>query len=102
MLSEEFGFIGGAGIIFLYFLVIAYGYKVGLTAKTQFTRLIALGMTTSFFCYVFINMAMVMGILPSCWEAITTSFVWWCFPCNHSFISLGFIMNARIHDKVNY
>lgn len=101
MLSEEFGFIGGAGIIFLYFLVIAYGYKVGLTAKAQFTRLIALGMTTSFFCYVFINMAMVMGILPVVGKPLPllsyggASLV-------TTFISLGFIMNARIHDKVNY
>lgn len=99
MLSEEFGFIGGASIIFLYLLVIAYGYKVGLTAKTQFTRLIALGMTTSFFCYVFINMAMVMGILPVVGKPLPllsyggASLV-------TTFISLGFIMNARIHDKV--
>ena len=99
MLSEEFGFIGGASVIFLYFLIIAYGYKVGLTATTQFSRLTALGMTTGFFCYVFINMAMVMGILPVVGEPLPllsyggASLV-------TTFISLGFIMNARIHDKV--
>lgn len=98
MLSEEFGFIGGAIIVFLYMLVIAYGYKVGLTAKTQFTRLTALGMTTSFFCYVFINMAMVMGILPVVGKPLPllsyggASLV-------TTFISLGFIMNARLCDR---
>jgi rod shape determining protein RodA len=98
MLCEEYGFIGGASVVFLFLLVIAYGYKVGFVAKSQFSRLLALGMITSFFCYIFINMGMVMGLLPVVGKPLPllsyggASLV-------TTFISLGFIMNARIHDK---
>ena len=35
-----------------------------LSAKSQFGRLVAIGVSTTFFLYLFINMAMVMGLLP--------------------------------------
>ena len=64
MLAEEFGFIGGLALLGLYALLIIYGYVIGLTARNQFARLLALGVTLTFFLYVFINIAMVMGLIP--------------------------------------
>ncbi len=64
MLAEEFGLIGGICLMALYMIVIAYGIAVATRARSQFARLLALGVTTTVFLYVFINMAMVMGIIP--------------------------------------
>lgn len=64
MLAEEFGMIGGLGLIGLYMLVLTYGFAIAIRARSQFARLIALGVTTTLFLYVFINVAMVMGLLP--------------------------------------
>jgi rod shape determining protein RodA len=64
MLAEEFGLVGGLGLIGLFLLVILYGFAIGLRAQSQFGRLLALGVTTTLFLYVFINIAMVMGLIP--------------------------------------
>lgn len=64
MLAEEFGLIGGVGLIALYGLLIAYGVFIAFRCRSQFARLLAMGLSFNFFLYVFINIAMVMGILP--------------------------------------
>lgn len=64
MLAEEFGLIGGLGLIALYGLLIAYGVVIAFRCRSQFARLLAMGLSVNFFLYVFINIAMVMGILP--------------------------------------
>jgi rod shape determining protein RodA len=64
MLAEEFGLIGSIGMLGLYAIILAYCFAIALSAKSQFGRLLALGITTTFFLYVFINMAMVMGLIP--------------------------------------
>jgi rod shape determining protein RodA len=64
MLAEEFGLVGGVAVIGLYGLLIAYGTYIAWRSRSQFGRLLALGLTTNFFLYVFINIAMVMGVLP--------------------------------------
>ncbi len=64
MLAEEFGLIGGLGTLGLFLLLVAYGVAISLRCRSQFGRLLAAGITTSFFLYLFINVAMVMGLLP--------------------------------------
>lgn len=64
MFSEEFGFVGGLVLLFLYTLLIAYGIRVAFNNRNHFARLVAIGINSTFFLYVFINMGMVMGMLP--------------------------------------
>ncbi|MEL0012918.1 MAG: rod shape-determining protein RodA [Alphaproteobacteria bacterium] len=64
MLAEEFGLVGGVGLIALYALLVGYGLHIALCCRSQFARLLAMGITVNFFLYVFINIAMVMGVLP--------------------------------------
>ncbi len=64
MLAEEFGMIGGLVLITLYGLLLAYGIAMSLRCRNQFGRLVAMGVTTTFFLYIFINIAMVMGLIP--------------------------------------
>lgn len=64
MLAEEFGMIGGVTLLLLYLILIAYGYIIALRCTNYFGRLMAVGVTTNLFLYVFINIAMVMGLIP--------------------------------------
>src|SRR5579863_3286053 len=64
IIAEEFGLIGGLGLLTLYALVIAYGFVIALRSRNHFGRLLGLGLATNFFLYVFINTAMVIGLIP--------------------------------------
>ena len=64
MLAEEFGLLGGLGMIGLYTILLGYGFAIALRSRNHFGRLVALGLTTTIFLYVFINVAMVMGVVP--------------------------------------
>ncbi len=64
MMAEEFGMIGGLGLLGLYILVLVYGFAIALRCRNHFGRLLAVGLTVNFFLYVFINVAMVMGLIP--------------------------------------
>lgn len=64
MLSEEFGIIGAVFVILINFLIIAYSYVFALRTASYYGKLLAIGLTTSYFLYVIINIAMVLGLLP--------------------------------------
>lgn len=64
MFAEEFGMVGGLSLLGVYALLLAYGIAIGLRSRNQFGRLLALGVTCNLFFYVFINIAMVMGLIP--------------------------------------
>lgn len=64
MLGEELGMVGGLVLIALYVLLIIYGLVIAVRCRHHFGRLTAVGVTTTFFLYVFINIAMVMGLIP--------------------------------------
>jgi len=63
-LAEEFGLIGGLGLLVLYSVIIVYGFAIALRSRSHFGRLLGLGIVTNFFLSVFINTAMVMGLIP--------------------------------------
>jgi rod shape determining protein RodA len=64
MLSEEFGMIGAVLLLGLYTLLFIYGFAIAFNSRNHFGRLLAIGLTVNLFAYVFINMAMVMGLVP--------------------------------------
>lgn len=64
MLGEELGLVGGLVLLTLYFVVLMFSLNVSLQCRNQFGRLLAMGISMIFFFYVFINAAMVMGLLP--------------------------------------
>ena len=64
MMAEEFGLAGGLGLLVLYGLVLAYGFFIALRCHNQFGRLVAMGINAGFFLYIFINIAMVTGLIP--------------------------------------
>jgi rod shape determining protein RodA len=62
--SEEFGLIGNLLLIFAFVFLVLRALVIALEAPTVFTRLLGGSMAMIFFCYAFVNMGMVSGILP--------------------------------------
>lgn len=64
--SEEFGMLGGVVILFLNLILISYGYWFAFRIHNSnyFGKMVILGLNTNYFLYVFINIAMVTGLLP--------------------------------------
>jgi len=62
--AEEFGFVGCIALLILFATVIGYGVQTAIQARSQFGRLVAIGITLNFFFYIMINGMMVMGLIP--------------------------------------
>ncbi len=63
-LAEEFGFLGGASLLLLYALLVAFCVSAALKHRDRFSSLLTLGVATTLFLYFSVNMAMVMGLAP--------------------------------------
>lgn len=64
LIGEEFGFLGTIFIIFLFILLIGVCYFISIKCFHVFGRIIALGVASNIFIYVFMNIAMVSGLMP--------------------------------------
>jgi rod shape determining protein RodA len=64
MLAEEQGLAGGLAVLALYLVVFLMGLVFALRTRSQFGRLVAAGVSVTFFLYVAINVAMVTGLIP--------------------------------------
>ena len=62
--GEEFGFVGSVALLILFAVVIFYGIQIATGARSQFSRLLAMGITLNVFVYIMINGLMVMGLIP--------------------------------------
>ena len=62
--SEEHGFVGCAIVLALYLGLLLNGLSVAYQSHDKFGLLLALGIVTVFFWHIFVNMGMVMGLLP--------------------------------------
>jgi rod shape determining protein RodA len=62
--SEEFGLFGNLLLIVAFLFLVLRALAIALEAPTVFARLLAGAMAMIFFCYAFVNMGMVSGILP--------------------------------------
>ncbi|PIQ86761.1 MAG: rod shape-determining protein RodA [Candidatus Omnitrophica bacterium CG11_big_fil_rev_8_21_14_0_20_43_6] len=62
--SEQWGFLGGALLILMYFLIIRQGFMIAQRTQDSFGRLLAYGISLLLTLQVFINIAMNMGLAP--------------------------------------
>ena len=62
--AEEFGLSGCLGLLILYLLIIARCLYIASQAQDTYSRLLASSLAFTFFVYVFVNIGMVIGILP--------------------------------------
>ena len=64
LFSEEFGFIGSIILLLLYILLIYRIISIGFYSKSFFSKLYCFGFASAIFLYVFVNISMVLGLLP--------------------------------------
>jgi rod shape determining protein RodA len=64
VLSEELGFIGAVGVLFLFFLFIWRGNRIALQAKDRAGTIVATGVVAMFLFHVLENVGMNIGIMP--------------------------------------
>lgn len=100
MLTEEFGFLGGMLILLLYSALIAYGILIALRARNHFSAMIAVGLTSLLFMHLFINIAMVMGLLPVVGAPLPFLSYGGTFLLT-MMTSVGLILNAHLHDDAS-
>ncbi len=99
-LAEELGFVGGVILLILYSFIIIQSLIIAINCKSKFARLMCAGVTSLFFSHVFINIAMVMDLVPvvgvplpliSYGRTMMVSML----------IGFGLIMNAAVNSKSN-
>ena len=64
VIGEEFGLLGGLALLLLYLLIVGRGLYIAASASDTFSRLLAGSLSITFFFNVFVNTAMVMGMIP--------------------------------------
>ena len=62
--AEEMGFIGAVALLVLYGVLLLQLLAIAMACRNQFARLLVGGTTLVLFVYVFINIAMVTGLVP--------------------------------------
>ncbi|MEQ1528317.1 MAG: rod shape-determining protein RodA [Methylococcales bacterium] len=62
--AEEFGLFGCLGLLLLYLLIIGRCMYIASQARDTYNRLLAGSLAFTFFVYVFVNIGMVIGVLP--------------------------------------
>lgn len=64
VMGEELGLLGVLSLLGLYIFVIGRGLYIATQARDTFSRLLAGSISLTFFVYVFVNTAMVTGLVP--------------------------------------
>ena len=64
MIGEEFGLIGNLAILVVYFMIFFSIMRLSFRIQHRFGRLVCAGISGMLFLYVFVNVAMVTGIVP--------------------------------------
>ncbi|MDF1614008.1 rod shape-determining protein RodA [Desulfurivibrio dismutans] len=62
--AEEWGFVGSLFFLACYFFIILWGLNIALTARDKFGVLLAFGIVSLLFWQAFVNLGMVLGLLP--------------------------------------
>ncbi len=65
MLGEEFGFMGAFLLLFIYTVIVAVLFWAAKTCRNRFGQLVCFGFMLNFFIYYFINISMVLGLVPT-------------------------------------
>ena len=93
---EERGFIGGSMLLLIYIVLLAQILYIADTTQDKFGKYICYGVATIFFFHIFVNMGMIMGIMPVTGLPLLlmsyggSSLVF-------SFLILGVVQSVKIH-----
>ena len=98
MIGEEFGLVGNLFILGLYLALSLSILRISYLVRSRFSQLTCMGISMMLFFYVFVNVAMVSGMLPVVGAPLPlisyggTSML-------TVFIGLGIVTSILIHDR---
>ena len=98
MIGEEFGFAGNIFILLIYLLITIAILRISFRVNSRFAQLTCIGIGMMVFFYMFVNVAMVTGLLPVVGAPLPlisyggTSML-------TVFIGFGIVASAIVHDR---
>jgi rod shape determining protein RodA len=97
LLCEEFGFMGAITLIGLYFLLILRYVFVSFNCNSVFAKMLVSGVALMLFLHCFINIGMVMGIMPV--VGVPLPFIsYGGTMIGVMLIGMGFVLNAEVNS----
>lgn len=98
VLGEEWGFVGGVVLIVLFFGLTALMLRCAARATDRFSALLAVGAAAMLFWHAFINIGMVIGVLPV--VGVTLPLVsYGGSSMMTKVLAIGFAVNAHVHAR---
>jgi len=96
VVGEELGFLGALAVLALFFYLIVRIIMIATEVKSRFTSMAAIGFATVFAFHVFINIGMVVGIMPV--TGLPLPFLsYGGSSCLTNAIMIGLLLNFRVH-----
>lgn len=99
LFAEEWGLTGGIVLLTLFGIIFFYGFVMAFQCRHHYGRILVLGLIINFSLYIFINIAMIMGLMPV--VGVPLPLISYGGTAMLTImISLGLMMSAFIHRDV--
>ena len=96
-ICEEFGILGGIGVILLYFIMVYRAFKIALSVPEGFDKKVALGLSAMFSFQIFIILGGVIKLIPL--TGITLPFIsYGGSSLVTSFMALGILQAISVEE----
>ena len=99
MIGEEFGLVGNLVVLGVYLAILGGIFRIGLSSENRFSRLVCVGIAMMIFSYVFVNIAMVTGLLPVVGAPLPL-ISYGGTAMLSVFAALGVVVNIALHRQV--
>lgn len=100
ILCEELGFFGGAGVIVLFVIFAARGFKIAVNTSDRFHALLVTGIISWLTLQALINIMVVLGIMPT--TGIPLPFISYGGTATIvSLFAVGLVLNISMQEKKN-
>jgi cell division protein FtsW len=98
VLGEEMGFVGFLVVVGLYGYLVFRGLQLAARSEDRYSKVLALGLSLTFAFSVFINMGVVMGLLPT--KGLTLPFLsYGGSSLMMSCLLFGLLLNVERHER---
>lgn len=98
VIGEELGFVGGAGLILLYFIMIHRIIKIAKNSPDKFGSFMSMGFVGMFLFHIWENIGMTMGLMPI--TGIPLPFISYGGTFQLiNLISIGIILSVVVHRE---
>lgn len=101
MIGEEFGLVGNLFILLIYMLIIAAILHISHRVASRFAQLSCVGVAAMLFLYMFVNVAMVTGLLPVVGAPLPL-ISYGGTAMLTVFVGIGIVTSANVHDRIEH